>query len=277
MIVKETFLQKLRQAFNLNIYEVKIWTALLSRGISTAGELSDISEVPRSRSYDVLETLEKKGFVIMKLGKPIKYIAVKPEEIVSRIRKDVQVKLDKRLKQLENIKGTNFFSELEKLHKTGIKLVEPSEFTGSFKNRDNIYHKMHTMFDNAKNNVTLVTSAEGLVRKHGLLKKSLKKLKDRGVKIRIVAPITKENLDIAKDLSKFAELRNTQRINARFLVVDNKEAMFMVLDDKDVHANYDVGIWMEAPFFASALDDMFNVVWNNLEDSKSVIAKLNRK
>lgn len=277
MIVKESFLQKLRQAFNLNIYEVKIWTALLSRGISTAGELSDISEVPRSRSYDVLETLEKKGFVIMKLGKPIKYIAVKPEEIVSRIKKDVQVKLDKKLKQLENIKGTNFFTELEKLHKTGIKLVEPSEFTGSLKNRDNIYHKMHTMFDNAKENVTLVTSVEGLIRKHGLLKRYLKKLKERGVKIRIVAPITKENLEVAKELSKFAELRNTQRINARFLVVDNKEAMFMVLDDKDVHANYDVGIWLEAPFFANALSDMFNVVWNNLEDSRSVIAKLNKK
>lgn len=277
MIVKETFLQKLRQAFNLNIYEVKIWTALLSRGVSTAGELSDISEVPRSRSYDVLETLEKKGFVIMKLGKPIKYIAVKPEEIVSRIKKDVQVKLDKKLKQLENIRGTNFFTELEKLHKTGIKLVEPSEFTGSLKSRENIYHKISTMLDNAKDNITLVTSAEGLSRKYSLLKRSLKKLKDKSVKVRIVAPITKENLEIAKELSKFAEVRNTQRINARFVIVDNKEVMFMVLDDKDVHANYDVGIWMDAPFFSKALIDMFDAVWDKLEDSKSVIAKLNRK
>jgi len=40
MIVKDTFLAKLRQAFSLNIYEVKIWTALLSKGVSTAGELS---------------------------------------------------------------------------------------------------------------------------------------------------------------------------------------------------------------------------------------------
>ena len=56
----------------LNLYEVKIWTALLSRGVSTAGELSDIANVPRSRTYDVLESLEKKGFIIMKLGKPIK-------------------------------------------------------------------------------------------------------------------------------------------------------------------------------------------------------------
>ncbi|MEK6816001.1 MAG: helix-turn-helix domain-containing protein, partial [Nanoarchaeota archaeon] len=81
MIVQESFLKKLRSAFDLNIYEVKIWTALLSRGVASAGELADISGVPRSRSYDVLESLEKKGFVIMKLGKPIKYLAVKPEEV----------------------------------------------------------------------------------------------------------------------------------------------------------------------------------------------------
>ncbi|HLD02971.1 MAG TPA: helix-turn-helix domain-containing protein, partial [Candidatus Nanoarchaeia archaeon] len=49
MIVKEDFLKKLRAAFDLNIYEVKIWTALLSKGVSSAGELSDISNVPRSR------------------------------------------------------------------------------------------------------------------------------------------------------------------------------------------------------------------------------------
>jgi len=37
MIVKEEFLSRLRRFFNLNLYEVKIWTALLSRGVSTAG------------------------------------------------------------------------------------------------------------------------------------------------------------------------------------------------------------------------------------------------
>ena len=81
MIVKEEFLSNLRRAFDLNLYEVRIWTALLSRGVSTAGELSDIGNVPRSRAYDVLESLEKKGFVVMKLGKPIKYIAVEPKEV----------------------------------------------------------------------------------------------------------------------------------------------------------------------------------------------------
>ena len=76
MIVKEEFLSRLRKIFGLNLYEVRVWAALLSRGVSTAGELSDISNVPRSRTYDILESLEKKGFVILKLGKPIKFVAL---------------------------------------------------------------------------------------------------------------------------------------------------------------------------------------------------------
>jgi len=86
MIVEKKILSKLKD-FGLNSYESKVWVALLSRGVSTAGELSDIANVPRSRSYDVLESLEKKGFVVMKLGKPIKYIAVPPPEAIERLKR----------------------------------------------------------------------------------------------------------------------------------------------------------------------------------------------
>ena len=44
MIVQKEFLSKLKD-FGLNTYESKLWTALLSRGVSTAGELSDIANV----------------------------------------------------------------------------------------------------------------------------------------------------------------------------------------------------------------------------------------
>ena len=95
MIVQEDFLNKLRQFFNLNLYEVRIWTALLSRGVSTAGELSEIGNVPRSRAYDVLESLEKKGYVVMKLGKPIKYMTVEPKEVLERVKKSIKEEADK--------------------------------------------------------------------------------------------------------------------------------------------------------------------------------------
>src|SRR4030042_6900726 len=88
MIVQKDFLSKLRD-FGLNTYESKLWTALLSRGIATAGELSDIANVPRSRTYDVLESLERKGFIVVKIGKPIKYIAIPPEDVLERVKKRI--------------------------------------------------------------------------------------------------------------------------------------------------------------------------------------------
>src|SRR5512138_630455 len=112
MIVKDEFLSKLRRYFGLNLYEVKIWAALLSRGVSTAGELSDIANVPRSRSYDVLESLEKKGFVVMKLGKPIKYIAVPPSEVVERVKKNMKKDAEEAVERLNNLKNTDVLQEL---------------------------------------------------------------------------------------------------------------------------------------------------------------------
>ena len=46
VVVNDDLLKKLRSAFSLNIYEVKVWTSLLSKGVATAGELSDMSNVP---------------------------------------------------------------------------------------------------------------------------------------------------------------------------------------------------------------------------------------
>ncbi len=106
MIVQKDFLNKLRD-FGLNSYESKLWAALLSRGISTAGELSDIANVPRSRSYDVLESLEKKGFIMMKIGKPIKYIAVSPTEVLERVKKRIKDDSEKQVNILNSIKSAS--------------------------------------------------------------------------------------------------------------------------------------------------------------------------
>ena len=131
MIVKEEFLSKLRRYFSLNLYEVKIWTALLSRGVSTAGELSDIANVPRSRSYDVLESLEKKGFVVMKIGKPIKYLAVPPQEVLERVKKKIRENSDDQLKNLEELKNADVLKELNLLHSEGVTMVEPTDITAA--------------------------------------------------------------------------------------------------------------------------------------------------
>ncbi|MEA3430997.1 MAG: helix-turn-helix domain-containing protein [Nanoarchaeota archaeon] len=268
MIVKEEFLSKLRRYFSLNLYEVKIWTALLSRGVSTAGELSDIANVPRSRSYDVLESLEKKGFVLMKLGKPIKYIAVPPKEVLERVKKNMREDADYKIKRLDELKKTDVIGELNTLHSQGIELVEPSDLSGSLRGRHNLYNHLEFTVKNAEKSVTLMTTARGFMRKVEALKPVFEKLKKKGVKIRIAAPMTKESKNSVKEIAGLAEVRNVKDINARFTIVDGKELVFMVLDDKDVHPTYDVSIWVNTPYFAKAMENMFNLAWKDMKVPK---------
>ncbi len=269
MIVKEEFLSKLRRYFSLNLYEVKIWAALLSRGVSTAGELSDIANVPRSRSYDVLESLEKKGFVVMKLGKPIKYLAVPPTEVLERVKKNMKKEADERVTRLEELKNTEVLKELNSLHDQGIDLVEPTDLSGSLRGRHNLYNHIELTIRNAEESVYMMTTTEGFIRKIEGLKPVFEKLKKRGVNVRIAAPITKDCADALKDIKDYAEVRHTDS-KARFCVVDGKEIIFMVMNDADVHPTYDIGIWVNTPFFAGAMNSLFDLAWKGL---KPAVAK----
>jgi len=272
MIVKEEFLSRLRRYFALNLYEVKIWTALLSRGVSTAGELSDIANVPRSRSYDVLESLEKKGFVIMKLGKPIKYLAVPPKEVMERVKKNVNEEAKEQIKKLEELKKTEVITELNTLHSQGIELVEPADLSGSLKGRHNLYNHMELTIRNAEESVDIMTTSQGLMRKIEGFKPTFEKLKKRGVKIRIAAPLTKETMAAVKDMSGIAEIKNSDS-KARFVIVDGKEIIFMIMDDNEVHPTYDVGIWVNSPFFSKALVNLYSTAWKNMKTSADVIKR----
>ena len=268
MIVKEEFLSRLRKIFDLNLYEVKVWTALLSRGTSTAGGLSNISDVPRSRTYDILESLEKKGFIIMKLGKPIKFVALKPDEVIERVKKNLVKDAHDRTKRLETLKSDEVLEELNTIFTQGIKFVEPTDLSGSLKGRQNIYNQLDMMVRNAERSVTIVTTREGLNRKMEALLPSFEKAKKRGVKIRIAAPVDANNIKVARELRKVAEVKSMEKMRARFTIIDSNQVLFMLLDDEKFHPNYDTGVWINTEFFAQALEQLFELAWKDMKSVK---------
>jgi len=268
MIVKDEFLGRLRKIFDLNLYEVKVWTALLSRGTSTAGELSSISDVPRSRTYDILESLDKKGFVIMKLGKPIKFVALKPEEVIERVKRNLVKNAQEKTKRLETLKGDEVLSELNLLFTQGIKFVEPTDLSGSLRGRQNLYNHIDMMIRNAEKSIVIVTTKEGLNRKMESLLPSLEKCKKRGVKVRVASPIDSNNIKVARDFKKVADVKNMDKMKARFIIIDSNQIMFMLLDDEKFHPNYDTGVWINTEFFAQALEQLFDLAWKEMKSVK---------
>jgi HTH-type transcriptional regulator, sugar sensing transcriptional regulator len=259
MIVQKDFLNKLKD-FGLNSYESKLWIALLSRGVSTAGELSDISNVPRSRAYDVLESLEKKGFIIVKVGKPIKYLAVTPNEVVERVKKKVIEEAGQRNNVLNELKSSEILSELNTLHSEGVKLVDPTDRSGSFRGRAKVHEHLSTMVKNAKSSVTLMLSRDGAERKFDLLGASLKKITKTGVEVKVSVPSNTEK-EIVENFSKIAKVQKIKNSQARFCIVDNKEILMFLTDDTKVHQSYDCAVWLEAPQFVSYFNGIFENQW----------------
>lgn len=260
MVVEKDFIKKITYQLNLNIYEAKLWTALLSRGVSTAGELSDIANVPRSRSYDVLESLQKKGFIIQKLGKPIKYVALPPAEVVERVKKQIREDSEKQLETMETLKDSEVIKELELLHTKGVELIEPSDLAGSLRGRSSVYDQMEMMIKAAEKSVIIMTSEGGLVNKIEAFRRTLQKASERGVTIHVLVPQTQKTETAAKDLEGIAEVRYSD-VKARFVIVDDEEIVFMLMDDELVHQSYEVGVWVNTPYFTTALGQMFAAIF----------------
>ena len=201
--------------FGLNTYEAKIWVALLSRGVSTAGELSDIANVPRSRSYDVLESLEKKGFVVMKLGKPIKYLAVPPKEVLNNIKKQIIRKKEARLSGIKSPSFNNIINTFHELHK---KNTQPSEnLVAVLKGRKNIHKHMDFLFKTTERNAIFSTE-----NKSGEYYKHIELIKN--------------------ETKKGAVLCDT---GFRLFIADDSNILIFPLSEKDVHPDYDLCIWIK--------------------------------
>ena len=247
MLLQKESLQELRERFKLNIYEIKIWTSLLSKGIAAASELAEISGVPRSRCYDVLEGLEKKGFIIMKIGRPIKYIAVQPNAVVEREKKRLREEAEQQMQIVDKLEETDIFKELELLHKTGIKKVDVENITDSVVGRNNVNRFLKDMLLRAKKNATIATNEEGIKYKTKVLRKVKDDLARKKVKVKFYT-----NANVNVDLGNI-DILNTKH-DVRFVNIDNEE-IFFVMAGKD--PEYDSGVWIKSPFFVSALNDLF--------------------
>ena len=251
MMIKQELVKKIKEYFNLNIYETKVWIALLSKGIASAGEIATISGVPRSRTYDVLESLEKRGFAIVKIGKPVKYIAVKPIEVLEKMKSLTLQEAQEKVKNLSTLKETTEYEELEALHRSGISPIKTHEITGSLRGRSNIVSRLRELIQNAKNELLISTSVFDFEDKSRVLLPAIEQAVKNQVKVTLAltGPIDK--------IKKIAARTNLKPFSceseARLFVADKSEVLFMITSEK---SDEEIGIWLNSPFFAQSLSGL---------------------
>jgi len=266
MVVTQQILDALKQ-IGLNLYERKLWVALISRGTSTAGELSSLAKVPHSRTYDVLESLAEKGFVMIQTAKPLKYVAMAPNESLERVKKKIMEDTKITVERITEFQKSPVLKELERIYKKGVELVEPGDMTGSLRGRNALHQQLESCFKGAKNSISILTTTKGLNDIQTIHSDILKKAAEKGVKIRIAAQYGKEHLPLIEKLKEFAEVKKITKpeIAGRFCVVDGSHVI-MALTDEDVHPTQDLAFWTQSEHVAAdVLGPMFDFIWQKIE------------
>ena len=82
------------QEIGLNKYEAEAYYTLLAEGPLTGYELGKRSQVPLSKSYEVLERLTQKGLALVQPGDPPRYLAEDHNRFLGQVRQNMTKTLD---------------------------------------------------------------------------------------------------------------------------------------------------------------------------------------
>ena len=254
MIVKDELIGKIKDYFDLNIYETKVWLALLGKGSASAGEIASASGVPRSRTYDVLESLEKKGFALVKLGKPVKYLGVKPKTILEKLKNNVRVEADEKVKSLGGLIGTQEFQQLEELYNVGINPVRREDLSASIKGRSTISNHLREIIESAESEVIACMNAEEMKIKQRLFSETFDELKKRGVEVKVALSGDLEMIEKIKEEIN-VEVKHVKVIS-KFFIVDRNQVLFYLSGES---SKDDQAIWINSEFFSEGFAGLFDI------------------
>lgn len=88
----------------LNSYEAKVYIALLKKYPATGYEIAKLANIPQSRAYDTLKSLENKKIVLSTNEKPQTFTPIKPKELTKRFRRKIETNLTFLEKKLPDVK-----------------------------------------------------------------------------------------------------------------------------------------------------------------------------
>ena len=104
LFIMDDIIESLKD-LGLNSYEAKVYVALLKKYPATGYEVAKIADIPQSRAYDTLKSLENSKIVTSSTDKPQTFTPIKPKELTKRYRRKIESNLDFLEKKLPDVKS----------------------------------------------------------------------------------------------------------------------------------------------------------------------------
>jgi len=155
------------QGLGLSDYEARAYVALVALGASRANIVAEISQIPRTSAYKVMLSLERKGFVRSKPGRPRTFSAVDPEELG----KALVVRVDDAFGKIAKVKDI--------LSERGV-----PQLVFTILGRDRVVEKVGEMLDRSEHSLAMSSPSVSVLARR--LRKQLASAISRGVKVTVI-------------------------------------------------------------------------------------------
>jgi CBS domain-containing protein/sugar-specific transcriptional regulator TrmB len=155
--------------------------------------------------------------------------------------------------------------------KLRLRTVREGQETCIIKNADAAFKKFNEILNSAEKEILIMTSPTGVI--NAWKNKTLmEKLREKGVSVKIIAPITSENLKAAKELSKYSAVKHVPACYSRVTLFDTKHLFQFKIPHEELKGrqHFENTIYTNDLEYVQRTRDMLNEIWNDALDISTV-------
>jgi sugar-specific transcriptional regulator TrmB len=238
----------------------RMYLAACRDGPQTARELARASGLDRVEAYRGIRKLESAGLLRGSGGRPMRFEALPPADLVDRWIRHT----GERLKRLETDRDRLLTEWSEELTRPDAR--ETRKFA-ILEGGPTIQGWLRRQIGLARREILMVAGGTSLTRAlDGGIDRALADAHQRGVRIRLIAPITPTSLKDAKLFEPFTELRHAvQPIGSRTVILDRSLSLVYVSGEEGFGPSVpvQVALWSTAPSFVGLAREYHHRLWSH--------------
>lgn len=220
--------------FGFSKNEARVYVALMQETSATGYQISKSTGISRAEVYRVLGNLADKGAVVWQQTEPALYMAVEPESYLDRLESQFNHNLQKVREELKEINRQT-----------------SNDTIVYIKGYDHILHKAKEMIASTRYELYIRCGATLAA----LLQDDLKKLSDRGVKVRILAygDFSMEGIQVVTHPLRHDEVHR-HRVSQLLLISDIRKMLVGQLEPES--SGTVMGTYSESPEIIHIMREM---------------------
>lgn len=225
----------------LSTYAARTFVGLQKLGVSTASEVAQVTDVPRSQVYGAMAELEELGLVDVHEGSPKRYRPVTVEETEELLYERLRSTADDAFDYLQQVRGDHAGEE-------GREAIWTTE------SQENITARVSSLAASAETELLYATSEPALV--EGAIADTLEAVAAEGVDVTVVSADEQvRTAAAAAGLATTAVEDDEGDISVgRVLLVDDETVLLSVLPGTEIAGNGDESaFWSDGTGFARLL------------------------